>query len=360
MQFHQVLVSASPWDASTNSALELRELLSKVAPSEIFARYIDPALASVVHPLQDYGQTRATRSGTSDDVIVFHASIGEPSVYSFIRERPERLVLVYHNITPPEYFRAYDPAFAGLLEGGRRELSQLTDRCVLALAVSEYNAAELRDMGYRRVRVARLILELQEIANARIDARTMDWLDDLDGPVLLFVGQLLPHKRPDLLVKAFHVLSTYLHPDAHLLLVGANRLEPFAARLRAFAAELNLHRLHFMGSITDSARNACYRRADAFVTASEHEGFCVPLVEAMAFGVPVVARSYAAIPETVGDSALLLPQGEDSCLVAEAMHKVLSDADLRTALVERGHARTPLFDADAARANILNELLAVV
>ena len=132
-------------------------------------------------------------------------------------------------------------------------------------------------------------------------------LDNLDGPLVLFVGQLLPHKRPDLLLQAYHVLTTYLMPDAHLVLLGPARLERYHRGLQTLAAELNLHRAQITGWLTREQLAAYYRRADVFATMSEHEGVCVPLLEAMSFDVPVVARAYGAIPETMGDAGLLLP-----------------------------------------------------
>lgn len=359
MQIHQVLVTASPGDAITNSALELRNLLRRVGPSDVFARYIHPDVADAVRPLDDYDRHRSS-TNSANDLLLFHASIGEPKVFSFISERPERLVLVYHNISPPGPFLPYDPAFAGLLEAGRRELAALRDRTVLALADSQYNADELLALGYRDVRVARLIIDVERLLELEPDEEAVGHLDRIEGPVLLFVGQLLPHKRPDLLLKAFHVLVTYHLPTAHLLLVGTNRLPGYAQALELFRKELNLGAASFRGSLSATEWAAHFRRADAFVTASEHEGFLVPLVEAFAFEKPAVARAHGAIPETMGDAGLLLPPEEDAILLAEAMAEVLTNDVLRKELVERGHERLEVFDAGRARAAMLEHLLSVV
>ena len=359
MQIHQVLVTASPGDASTNSALELRELLRHVGPSEVFARYIHPDVADEIRRLDDYDRVRATTS-SANDLLLFHMSIGEPKVFSFISERPERLVLIYHNISPAAPFMPYDPAFAGLLEEGRRELAALRDQTVLALADSQYNADELVALGYRDVRVARLIIDVDRLCAIEPDPEVAGWLDRIEGPVLLFVGQLLPHKRPDVLLKAFHVLVTYHLPTAHLLLVGTNRLPGYAQALERFREELNLGAASFRGSLSLPEWAAHFRRADAFVTASEHEGFLVPIVESFAFEKPVIARAHAAIPETLGGAGLLLPPEEDATLMAEAMAEVLTDDVLSKELVARGRERLEVFDADAARAAILEHLLSVV
>lgn len=359
MPFHQVLVSCAPGDAISNAALELRTLLRRAGRSEIFARYIHPEMMDEAFPLEEYEQ-RTTRNADHEDVLLFHASIGEPAVFAFLEGRPERLVLIYHNISPAETFRPYDPAFAGLLDGGRRELAALAGRCVLAMAVSQFNADELIALGYRNVSVTRLIVDVDRLRRTPPDGSFWEWVDGLDGPVLLFVGQLLPHKRPDLLIEAFHVLCTYLLPEAHLLMVGAAPLPAYAQRLCTFVSELSLHRVHVLGRLTAGQLAAAYRGAAGFVTASEHEGFCVPLLEAMAVELPIVARHHGAIPDTLGNAGVLLPPEPDPLLLAEAMLEVITDDTLRSELIRRGLERLPVFDADKARAAVLEQLLGVL
>ena len=218
-----------------NAALEVRTLLRRAGVrSHIFARFIHPDVAGEVFPLETY---TANSSGAADDVIVYHASIGQAEVTRFLLARPERLVLLYHNISPAEPFLPYDPAFAALLEGGRRELAELRGRVSLALAVSEFNAADLRAAGFPDVGVAPLIVDARRLVGVPPDPVATKALDEVEGPVVLFVGQLLPHKRPDLLLQAFHVLSTYLVPDAHLVLVGPARLEPYRRAIESLVGE---------------------------------------------------------------------------------------------------------------------------
>ncbi len=357
MEFHQLMVSASPGDAVTNAALELRQVLRQVGPSEIYAAYRDPRLADEVQLLGEFPR-RGRRAG--EDVIVYHASIGEPLTTAFLLERRERVVLVYHNISPAASFAPYDPAFAGLLVQGRRELVALRHRVHLALAVSPYNARDLEALGYEDVRLAPLIIDTEAMRRIEPDPATAHHLQSqLKGPVVLYVGQLSPHKRADLLVQAYHVLVTYLEPEAHLILVGAGKLVPYRQAVQSFIEDLNLSRAWIAGSVAPEALVAFYRRADAFVTASEHEGFCVPVVEAMAFDVPVVARAQAALPETLGGAGLLLPPEDDPVLLAEAMAAAATDPAIRPALVAAGRSRLRDFDPDNARAAVLEHLLEV-
>ena len=355
MQLHQVVVAAAPGDATTNFALELRTLLRRIGSSDIYARYIDPTLAGDVLPLDERG------AGSADDVLLYHASIGEPAVFDFLMGRPERLVLVYHNISPAEAFAPYDPAFAGLLERGREEVRRLRDRASAALAVSAFNARDLESLGYSDVRVAPLIVDPTALQDVEPDADLTRLLrDHVDGPVLLFVGQLLPHKRVDLLIKAFHLLATAIRPDARLIVVGPPRLPRYSSLLRQFVRELNLPRCWLAGAVTTEQLAAFYRRADAFVTASEHEGYCAPLVEAMAFGLPVVARDYAGIPDTLGHAGLLLPPDEDPALLAEAMAAALLDDDIRREVTAPAPAEVERQSPDRARVQLLEALLELV
>jgi glycosyltransferase involved in cell wall biosynthesis len=349
---HQIITAAAPGDAITNAALEFREVLRMAAPSEIYARHIAPELAGEVRYLHEFA--RRDRRG----VLVYHASIGEPVITSFLHARREPLVLVYHNVTPAHYFEQWDPEFAELLDLGRRELESLRDRVQLTIADSAFNAAELYDLGYRDVHIVPPVIDPNRLLDLAPDQPTLNYLDtELGVPFVLFVGQLAPHKRPDLLIDALHVARTYLGLSACLLLVGPQRFTSYANAIISHVRELNLSTAHVVGSVPDSHLAAMFRRARAMVTVSEHEGFCVPLVEAMAFGLPVVATASAAMPEVVGDGGLLLPSTAGPALVAEALVSVVHDEDLRRDLSERGRRRVAHFDRTRSREALLNAVL---
>jgi L-malate glycosyltransferase len=357
-EIHQVIVSAAPGDAITSAALEWRSLLRRDRPSEIFSCYRDESLLGEVFPLEAYEALPSAVRG--DNILLLHASIGDPRLHQFLEARREQLVLMYHNITPPEYFTPFAPHFAELLADGRRELKAVRDRVVLALAASAYNAAELEALGYERVRVSPLVVDPARLRAIESHPVLADELDRRhDGPVLLFIGQLLPHKRPDLLVEAYHVLSTHHVPDATLFIVGAPRIESYHRAIRRLIRELSLPNAFLVGGVSDERLVAYLRRADLFVTATEHEGLCAPLLEAMAFDVPVLARDYAAVPETLGDAGLLLPRDSGPLLLAEGMVELLDNQPLRTELVSRGRRRLTDFEPDTARATFVANIAEV-
>jgi glycosyltransferase involved in cell wall biosynthesis len=354
MLVHQVLVAAAPADAITNEALEIRRMLRLAGTrSKIFARYIAPELAGSVLPLDDYPRV----AGADGALLLYHASIGEPEVTRFLLERPEPLGMIYHNMSPAEPFAPYDPSFAGKLEAGRRELALLHPRVSLALADSAFNAADLASRGYQGVRVTPLIVEPGRLLDVELHAETVAWQSRVPGPVLLFVGQLLPHKQPHVLLQAYHVLVTYLVPDAHLFLVGAPRLPRYKECLQYFIQEMNLTKCGIIKSpVSDGELAAYYRRADAVVTLSEHEGFCAPLLEAMSFGKPILARATGAVPETLGDAGLMIGPEDGTLVAAEAMGEILTNQPLRAELVQRGTRRLAHFHADRTRAVMMSHL----
>lgn len=358
MRVDQVVVSAAPGDAVTNSALEYRKLLREVGPSDIYAQHVDPALEGDIHRLSTF-DTAERGPRTRDDLLVFHGSIGAPEVFSFLATRPERIVLVYHNVSPAAAYEPYDVAFAGLLESGRRDIAALAGRVDLALAPSAFNAAELVAMGYRDVRLSPLVIDVHRLLALHPDPFVAETLAAEDHPVLLYVGQVLPHKSPERLVQAFHALVTYLRPGARLLLVGATRSAPYRRRLEAFVGELGLPGVELVGPVSDHELAAYLRGADVFVTASSHEGFCVPLVEAMAFGLPVVARACGAVPETLAGAGVAVPEADGPLVFTEAIEATLADDALRNGLVAQGRDRAGDFEPDAARATFLRHILSV-
>jgi L-malate glycosyltransferase len=352
---HQILVAASPGDAITNLAFGTRRLLRRVGPSEIYAHHIAPGLGAEVLPLSTYPARRAPGIP-----MIFHASIGQPEVHRFLTTRAEPLVLVYHNVTPGSYFEPFDPGFAELLMLGRDEVELLRPRVVRAVADSRFNACELEAMGYRDVRVVPPVVDIRRLTRVEPRSSTLAHLATFGAPILLSVGQLMPHKRPDFLVEAMHVAETYLGLRGYLMLVGHQRLERYTRAVREQVQELSLSGVHFVGAVDDADLAAMYRSADTVVSASEHEGFCLPLLEAMTFEKPIVARACAAVPETVGEGAVLLPAYEGPVLFAEAIGEVLAKQATHDAVIAGGQRRLAELEhcpPDVALLQTLSELV---
>ncbi len=341
---HQLLPVLTPGDAIGGAALTTREMLIDLGyRSEIYADIIDGSLRAAARPAA--ALPGSLRNG---DALLYHLSIGSPlaGVFSSL---PVRRVVVYHNITPPEYFESTSPTVALQLVRGRQDLRVLAARTELCIADSEYNAEEARDAGYP------LVVVLPPPIN-------LDRLGPVPGtPVhpryALFVGRFAVNKRHDTLIRCLAVLAAE-GLDLRLVLVGpADDNRAYVTALRNLARRLGVDdRLDVhAGRVSDRQLRGFYRGASAFVTASEHEGFCVPLVEAMAFQLPIVARAAAAIPTTVSDAGLLI-DGDEPLLMAAAIARVLEDEPLRRQLIAAGRRRLEDFGRSSIQTGLAGAL----
>lgn len=354
MRLDQVVVAASPGDAITGMAMRLRDEFARAIDSDVFALHVHPSLVDDVRPFEEI--TRLAACGP----VVYHMSIGCDEIVRWLRRTSRPVVLDYHNITPSQYFNAIDPVFAALLAQGRKELRDLAPVVQRAIAVSTYNAQELLEAGYRDVQVATPVLSTERLLDLQPAWLMQNHLEQMvHGPVILAVGQLLPHKRVDRLIEAYHILVSHHLPDAKLIIVGAARNDAYARALTHQVRQLNLPGAWLTGSVSDEELVALFRRADVFATMSEHEGFCFPVVEAFAFGVPVLARRFAALPDTVGNGGLLLAPDDGVAVAAEAMLELIQNQGLRTRLIQRGLERADAFAPRRALRRHL-ELLAEV
>lgn len=354
MAFYQVLASASSGDAVTQSAFSIQEAMAPETESSIYAVQFDPSLVYRLKPLIDL-------EAGPEDVVLVHYAIGNSRFDEFLKNTSARLILMFHNITPSSEYREIDPDFAELLETGRETLARMADRYEFAITPSHYNADELREMGYSDVRVIPLIVNTKSLVSMQPEWSVANHLNEVvEGPVALYVGQLSPHKRIDALFEAYHVLTTYIDPKVTLIVVGSGRLRRYRDALLTYASELNLARMWATGAVPESHLAAFFRRADLFVTLSSHEGFCAPLVEAMAFDVPIVATRAAAIPETVGEAGLLLPAEPDPITAAEGIHEGLANEQLRKMLIKNGRSRLAELDPEKASSELRSQISAAM
>lgn len=272
------------------------------------------------------------------DVLVIHYSAYAPRLRPLL-VLPNPKLLVHHNVTPARWLWAYDPMLAVQCAVGRAQLGEFARSVDLACGVSEYNAGELREAGARRVEVLPLLLDLPVTSPA-----------PSGPPVLLFVGRLVPHKRHDELIRALALLRSGPLVDARLVCVGEPLNDAYALALRGLADQLAPGAVTWERGLSAVELAGRYRTAHVFLGLSEHEGFGIPLLEAFAAGLPVVARAAGAVPEVAGDAALLLGPEDDALVAAEAVAQVLADAALRDELRERGRRRLEAYrPEDAAR-----------
>ncbi|MBV8462110.1 MAG: glycosyltransferase family 4 protein, partial [Acidimicrobiales bacterium] len=268
-------------------------------------------------------------------------------------ERPEPLVLNHHSLTPPEAFAPWNAAIARGQAAAQRELAVLASRADLGVAVSRFDAGELERAGCRRVAVVPVA---GTTAPAEPDPATSSRLrrHRPAGSAWLSVGRLAPNKGHERAIAALLAAHRTSDPEARLTVIGAPSEPHYAAALRSFAGRLGLGgAVSFVTGLREEELASYYRESDVLVMLSEHEGFGVPLVEAMAQGLPVVAYRAGAVAETAGDAALLL-DGRGPRRVADAVAGLLSDDQARDRLVAHGHRRVAELGLDGAASRFVD------
>jgi glycosyltransferase involved in cell wall biosynthesis len=339
---HQVAAGVAPRDAITHHMLEARAVLRGMGlRSEILAdpAHIHPALAGEIR-----AATRWRDVARPGDAAILHYSIASSPMFA-IAAACDRCALHYHNITPAQLLWRWAPRIALECAVGRRRLLDLLPRVRLVGAVSGYNARELEALGFDTPRVLGVMRKEMDLAPRRPGGD--------GGPArLLFVGRGVPNKAQHHLILASAALAE-AGRDHELWLVGAWSAAPeYERHCRDLAASLGVtDRVRFLGSVDDAELARRYAEADVFVCLSDHEGFCVPLIEAMAAGLPIVAFASSAIPETLGGAGLLLPEKPPS-LVAEAIVEALDNAALGPGLAGARRERLERFGRPRLEADL--------
>jgi len=331
---HQLLPTFNPRDAVGNNTVELARLLREMGhESRIFATNIHPELARDASPVDHIPD--------DDAWLIYHHSIGSAAGDSFER-RAGRRILVYHNITPLELVERWAPEVGAEILLGREQTQRYASLTDVAVADSDYNRSELDALGYPRTTTIPVMFEpgrLEHSTRHKTSASTR----------LLFVGRLAPNKAQHELVAMLSVLRDTTDPNTTLHLVGSRTFGSYADALLEYIDDLGLGEAVFVHEgVTDTELAAHYAAADVFVCVSDHEGFCVPVIEAMHHGVPVVAYDSSAVGGTVGNAGLVLGSKSPDH-VAAAVARVIGDPHLRAQMIAAGKRRADDFELSRSR-----------
>jgi glycosyltransferase involved in cell wall biosynthesis len=343
---HQFVPSFAPRDAIGTHTRAVRSLLRDMGiESDIYVRESRDAAKGEVRDYQSFAGARPGQRAW----LMYQLSTGS-KVAEYLRARPEPKLVDYHNITPPAFFYPWEVHVGVELDHGRQQIPLLADSTDLALADSAYNEAELIEAGYAKTAVAPIFVDYASFDQG-VDAGLLDRLMAAKrGAHWLFVGRISPNKAQHQIVKAFAAYQRVFDPHARLTLVGGSSSHGYLTAIEQYASALGLGRaVTLTGSIGQAQLAAHFHAADVFVCLSEHEGFCVPLLEAMHNRVPIVAYAAAAVPETLGDGGLLLAD-KSPVAVAAAVERVVRDAGVRDALVDAGQARLADFSTERVTA----------
>jgi glycosyltransferase involved in cell wall biosynthesis len=332
MRVDQLLPAFHRGDAIGDEAFHIREALRRRGyTSDIYCLTSDPGLEAEGRPFQDFPAPGAS------DAAVLHFALPSPLTEGLAGLACKKAI-IYHNITPARFFAGYSSEMARICETGRRELAGLAGSVDLALADSEYNCRELRDLGFRRSEVFPLFVDF-----GRYELPPSRFVYDLtrDGRVnILFVGRVVPNKRVENLIKVVFYFKKYISPLVRLTVVGKTQSLPaYYQALQRLADEFYLkpEEVRFAGHVPEEEMIALYRASDLFLSASEHEGFCLPLIESLVFDLPVVALNSTAVPFTLNGAGVLVDRWRVEA-VAELAARVARETPLREALL-RGQRR---------------------
>jgi L-malate glycosyltransferase len=295
--------------------------------SDIFVdpRYASPKLRGICRDYREY-----PKLDSAENILFFHFSIGS-RFYEMLQNLKCRKVMKYHNITPAKFFAGIDQRVAESLDKGREELKRFATVTDLALGDSEYNRCELEDAGYKNTGVVPILLDLNSLDH-KPDPDVMK-LGATAFTNIIFVGRIVPNKKYEDIIKCFYYYQKTINNASRLFLVGSYEgTQNYYTYLKAMVNELGLNNVIFTGHVSDEEWAAYYRLADIFLCMSEHEGFCIPLVEAMHRGIPAVAYRAAAVGETLGDSGVLFAEKRYE-EIAETIHLLTTDKPLRQRII---------------------------
>lgn len=326
MKVHQFATSLASGDAISDEMLEIRGVLREAGyESDIFVHGYDPATAKHI---RDYREYKTVSS--PDNVVLFHFSIGSP-VSKMAFRVPDRKIMIYHNITPHEYFLDNHRILARECYRGRLELGLFKDKVDLALGDSDFNRRELEAAGYAPTGVLPILMSFEKF-RGRADPVVTRLLAERKTTIL-FVGRVIPNKKPEDVLKVFHFYQKVFNPEARLILAGDYRgQDRYVAALQDFIGRHGLKDVLLTGHTTFPELLAYYRAADVYLSQSEHEGFGVPLLEAFQQKIPVVAFAAGAVEETMNGGGILLRR-KDFAGTAALIDKIASDAAFRSRIV---------------------------
>lgn len=339
MEVHQFHPSFAYGDAIGNEMVELKKTLKMWGyKSDIYTQYKGPN-GSISKNYKEY-----LKNSSPNNILIIHYSIGyDEEVLSFIKSLPDKKFLIYHNITSPEYFTNINSQYEYYTKIGREQVRSLSKIVDYAVGDSEYNRQELGEFGFNNTGVLPILVDFIKYGVAHTNS-----IKKIDNSTkILFVGRISPNKKQDDIIKIFYYYKKNIDPNSKLYLVGSYEgLEKYYDMLLDLVKSLKLDDVYFTGKVDFDELISCYKSADVFLCMSEHEGFCVPLIESMFFDIPIIAFNSTAIPYTLGNSGILINKKEYK-EIAELMHIIIEDKKTKGKIIRTQRDRLRDFNRES-------------
>ena len=353
MIINQWVPAAHRGDAVGDSARRVRDLLrTRGVESNLYALSIDDELRDDVLPFD-------TISSHLGDATILHFAV--PSIMSNkLTQLKSRTIIQYHNITPAHFFAPYDSGIFRIAALGREELKALVGHVDVALGDSEYNRQELETLGFDTTGVVPIIVDTTRITESPVEPVLEETLLGDGLANILFVGRIAPNKKIEDIIRLAEHYKRYVDTDYRFIFVGRTDAVPrYYNTILSLIAEYQMPRDRFVftGTVTDSELATYYRASHAYVSLSEHEGFCVPLVEAMAADIPVLAFGATAVPETLGGAGICFSP-KDLEYAAEMLGLLVYDDTVRSDIITGQQSRVADFGPASTDA-VIDDLISV-
>ena len=342
----QVLPTMSYGDAVSNDAINIDKILRKNGYiSELYAENIDKRVKDKVFYISKLKKVN------KNDILIYHKSTGTDLSFSLQKYKCKK-IMRYHNITPGKYMEKYNKYLYNLVEYGRKGLKYASTYFDYSLAVSDYNKNELDELKYKNIMTVPILIpfgDYEKVPDKKIIKTYSDGKKNI-----LFVGRIAPNKAHEDIIKSFYYYKKYVSEDSRLILVGNDGgFENYSKLLKKLIKELNLESdVIFPGHIKFEEILAFYKVADLFLCMSEHEGFCVPLVESMFFEIPILAYNSSAIKYTLGNSGVIVNK-KDYFLISELMNFILSDENVKKEIIKKQNKRLEDFKLEKVEKQLL-------
>lgn len=347
----QILPTLSYGDGVSNDTLAIDSILKKNGfPTKIYAENIDKRISKEV--VQHISRLPRLKER---DVILYHLSTGS-KLNDMLPQLKGRKIIIYHNITPEKYFADYHDFSATLCREGRKSLSKLRSTPEYCLADSPYNREELLENGYScKVDVMPIIIPFKDYEVAP-SGKVMSKYEKDGYTNIIFTGRIAPNKKQEDIIEVFAYYQKYYNPKSRLFLVGSyHNMEKYLEKLKYYVRQLDVDNVIFTGHIPFDEILAYYHLADIFLCMSEHEGFCIPLVEAMYFQIPVIALAGTGVTGTLGNGGILLDR-KNSLEIAGLIDYIQRHPALQKEMIESGKRQMDNFSTDLMEQRFMNYL----
>lgn len=352
MKIYQLVPTLNFGDAIGNDVIAIKHVIEDMG---IQTAIYSIAVADKIKEPDVYLVDRMPKVGV-DDIVIYHMGSGAP-MNEMAANLNCRKIMIYHNITPPVFFNVDNPAASENCRKGLEDMKKvMKGRFTAYLADSEFNKSNMVDMGYKAdsIDVIPVIVPFDDYKRTP-DAAMVEKLSD-GVTNIVFVGRIAPNKKHEDIIRSYAYYKKHVNPKSRLILAGSANLSGiYYTDICEYIAALGVEDVVFPGHISFEEILAIYKTADVFLCMSEHEGFCVPLLEAMTFDVPVIAYDACAVPETLGGSGVVVDD-KDPAFIAKVINELVTNSEMRETVINAQRERLKRYDYETIKKELQDYL----